>query len=55
MGLEISTVFIRFEPNFMINKGVIIECKVMNILVICQKLKILWPLEILIWESMGKS
>ncbi len=50
-----STVFIRFEPNFMINRAVIREYKVINVLVIWQKLKILWHFEILIMESMGKS
>ncbi len=44
MGLEISntsppTVLIRSEPTFMTNKAVIRECKVMDILAICQKIK----------------
>ncbi len=33
---------IQSKPNFMINKGVIKECKVMNILETCQKLQLLW-------------
>ncbi len=43
MGLEISkcltppTVFIQSGPNFMINQTVIRECKVMDILMICQE------------------
>ena len=48
------TVFIQSGPNFMINTAVIGEYKVMDILAICQKLKILWHFEILTWESMGK-
>ena len=39
----------------MINKAVIRECKGVNVLAICQKLKILCHVEILICESMGKS
>ncbi len=57
MGLEISKrygeVFIQSCLNFMINKAVIRECKVMDILAISQKLKKMWHFEILTWESMG--
>ena len=62
MGLEISKrytsySFIQSEPNFMTNKAVVItKCnKVINVLAICQKLKMLWHFEILTWKSMGKS
>ena len=37
----------------MINKAVIRAHKVMDVLAICQTLKILWYFEILIWESIG--
>ncbi len=39
----------------MINKVVIGEYKVINVLAICQNLKILCHFDILTWESMGKS
>ncbi len=50
MGLEIQNdtpcaVFIQFGPNFMINTAVIGEYKIMDILALCQKLKILWHFE----------
>ena len=48
-------VFIRSDPKFMINKAVIRECKVINVLAMCQKLKLLWNFEILTWKSIGKS
>ncbi len=38
----------------MINNAVVGEYKVMDILAICQKLKIVWHFEIVTWESMGK-
>ncbi len=40
--------------NFMLNTAVIGEYKVMDILAICQNLKILLHFEILTLESMGK-
>ncbi len=57
MGLEISTpaVLIRSEPNVMINKAVIREHKLINILATGQTLPILWFFEISICESIGKS
>ena len=48
-----STIFIRFEPN--LNKVVIGEYKVINVLAIWQKIKTLWHFDILAQESMGKS
>ena len=48
-------VFIRSELNFMINKAVIREYKVIHVLAICQELKKLWHFEVLTRESMGKS
>ena len=48
------TVFIWFEPNFMISKAVIGKYTVMDILAICQNLKILWQFEILTCESIGR-
>ncbi len=39
------TVFIRAEPNSMINTAVIGEYKVKDILTVCQKIKILWHFE----------
>ncbi len=49
------TVFIRSEPSFLINEAVINEYKIMNVLSMCQKLKILWAFEILTPKSMRKS
>ncbi len=49
-----KTLLIRPELKFMMNKAVIREYKVIHLLVICQKLKMLWHFEILTWESMGK-
>ncbi len=37
----------------MINTTVIGEYKIMDILAICQKVKILWHFKILTWEAMG--
>ena len=39
----------------MINKAVIREYKVMNVLMICWKLKSLWHFEILTWEINGEN
>ncbi len=59
MGAKISKatppVFIRSEPNLMINNAVIMGHKVMDVLAMYPKLKILWHFEILTWESMKKS
>ena len=59
MGAKISKCysskfFIQSEPNFMINKVVMGEYKVMDILAMCLKLHIFWHFEILTRESMGK-
>ena len=40
-----SYIFIPSEPQFMRNKAVIRKCKVINDLVICQKLIVLWHFE----------
>ena len=52
--ITLLLVFIRSEPNSMINKAVIRECKVINALAICEKLKVLWHFEILTWGVHGK-
>ena len=52
----LPTVLIRSEPIFIINNAAIREYKVVNVLAICQKLKLLWYFEILAtWKLMGKS
>ncbi len=38
----------------MINKVVIGEYKLINVLAICQRVKIVWHFELLIWKPMGK-
>ena len=59
MGAKIQNatpppVFIRSEPNFMINKVVMGNKNLWYVLAMT-KFKILWHFEILAWESMGKS
>ena len=51
-----SLLLLQFVSNlsFIMHKAVIRVYKVMNILAICQKLKILWHFEVLTWESMGE-
>ncbi len=39
----------------MINKAVIRECKVLDIVLLCQQLIALWHFEILAWGSTGKN
>ncbi len=51
--LMYNKVWLRSDKNCRRGLAVIREYKVINVLMICQKLKILWHFEMLTWESMG--
>ncbi len=61
MGVDISTLHVILQFSFDLSQSYkdvvypMVECMCSLFLAIGHVLKILWPFEILTWESMGKS